>query len=209
RLETGDPFLVEKKLGKGVVIQMATTVDGDWTNMPVRSCYLPLVQQIASYLADQVTPPRNLPAGATLTHYLPEKDAGKTLNVTSPDGSTHTIKAVKRGSQAVAEFSNTRKPGTYQMSAEEGDSVKFVTSASPWESQLDRMTEEEIRESTNALAESIDFIDASGQDALAQYLELDGTRTFGRETWKILLGAVLVLVLLELILQRIFGRVRT
>jgi len=209
RLETGDVFLAEKKVDKGIVIQMATTVDGDWTNMPVRSCYLPLVQQIASYLADQVTPPRNLPAGATLTHYLPEKEAGKTLNVTSPDGSTHTVKAVKRGSQAVAEFSNTRKPGTYQMGGEEGSPVKFVTNASPRESQLDRMSEEEIRESANALAESIDFIDASEKDALAQYLELDGARTFGRETWKILLGAVLVLVLLELILQRIFGRVRT
>ena len=209
RLETGDVFLAEKKVDKGIVIQMATTVDGDWTNMPVRSCYLPLVQQIASYLADQVTPPRNLPAGATLTHYLPEKEAGKTLNVTSPDGSTHTVKAVKRGSQAVAEFSNTRKPGTYLMSGEEGSPVKFVTNASPRESQLDRMSEEEIRESANALAESIDFIDASEKDALAQYLELDGARTFGRETWKILLGAVLVLVLLELILQRIFGRVRT
>jgi len=209
RLETGDVFLAEKKVNKGIVIQMATTVDGDWTNMPVRSCYLPLVQQIASYLADQVTPPRNLPAGATLTHYLPEKAAGKTLNVTSPDGSTYTVKAVKRGSQSVAEFSDTRRPGTYQMSDEEGSSVKFVTSASPRESRLDRMSEEEIRESTNALAESIDFIDASEKDALAQYLELDGARTFGRETWKILLGAVLVLVLLELILQRIFGRVRT
>ncbi|MBT7924731.1 MAG: hypothetical protein HN627_10760, partial [Opitutae bacterium] len=209
RLETGDVFLAEKKVDKGIVIQMATTVDGDWTNMPVRSCYLPLVQQIASYLADQVTPPRNLPAGATLTHYLPEKEAGKTLNVTSPDGSTHTIKAVKRGSQAVAEFANTRKPGTYLMSGEEGNPVKFVTNASPRESQLDRMSEEEIRESANALAESIDFIDASEKDALAQYLELDGARTFGRETWKILLGAVLALVLLELILQRIFGRVRT
>lgn len=209
RLETGDVFLAEKKVDKGIVIQMATTVDGDWTNMPVRSCYLPLVQQIASYLADQVTPPRNLPAGATLTHYLPEKEAGKTLNVTSPDGSTHTVKAVKRGSRAVAEFSETRRPGIYQMSGEEGNSVKFVTSASPRESRLDRMSEEEIRESTSALAESIDFIDASEKDALAQYLELDGARTFGRETWKILLGAVLALVLLELILQRIFGRVRT
>jgi hypothetical protein len=208
RLETGDVFLAEKKAGKGIIIQMATTVDGDWTNMPVRSCYLPLVQQIASYLADQVTPPRNLPAGATLTHYLPEEEAGKTLNVTSSDGSTHTVKTVKRGSQAVAEFSDTRRPGTYQMSGEGISSVKFVTSASPRESRLDRMSEEEIRESTKALAESIDFINASEKDALAQYLELDGARTFGRETWKILLGAVLALVILELILQRIFGRVR-
>ena len=54
----------------------------------------------------------------------------------------------------------------------------------------------------------MDFIDASEKDALEQYMELDGKRRFGRETWKLLLGAVLALVLLELILQRIFGKVR-
>ncbi len=209
RLETGDAFVAEKKVGKGVVIQMATTVDGDWTNMPIRSCYLPLVQQLASYLADQVTPPRNLPAGATLTHYLPEKEAGKTINVTSPDGSTRSVKAVKRGSQAVAEFSDTRRPGSYEMSGEDLASVKFVVSASPRESRLDRLTEEEVLERTKSLGETVDYVDASEKDALAQYLELDGKRKFGRETWKLLLGAVLALVLLELILQRIFGRVRT
>ncbi len=209
RLETGDAFLAEKKMGKGVVIQMATAVDGDWTNMPVRSCYLPLVQQLASYLADQVTPPRNLPAGGTLTHYLPEKEAGKTITVTSPDGANSTVKAVKRGSQAVVEFSDTRRPGSYEMNGENMAIVKYVVNASPRESRLDRMTKEEILEKTTPLGKTVDFINASEKDALSQYLELDGKRKFGRETWKLLLGAVLALVLLELILQRIFGRVRT
>ena len=41
RMETVDAFLAEK-VGKGVVLQMATAVDGDWSNMPVRSatCHL-------------------------------------------------------------------------------------------------------------------------------------------------------------------------
>ena len=210
RLETGDAFLVEKKMGKGIVIQMATAVDGDWSNMPVRSCYLPLVQQLASYLADQVTPPRNLPAGATLTHYLPEKEAGKVITVTSPDGSTHSLKSVKRGSQAVVEFSDTRRPGAYEMAGNGLETVKYVVGASPRESRLDRMTKEEILEKTKSLGiTENDFVDASEKNALAKYLELDGKRKFGRETWKLLLGAVLALVLLELVLQRIFGRVRS
>ncbi|MFP6901963.1 MAG: BatA domain-containing protein [Opitutales bacterium] len=208
RLETGEAFIVEKKLGKGVIVQMATAIDGDWTNMPVRSCYLPLVQQIATYLADQVTPPRNLPAGATLTHFLPEKETGKILKITNPEGTSRSLKAVKRGSRAVVEFSDTRSPGTYELSGNEIATVKFVASASPRESRLDRMTKEEILEKTKNLGITVDFIDASEEDALAQYRELDSKRRFGRETWKLLLGAVLALVLLELILQRIFGKVR-
>ena len=208
RMETGDAFLAEKKVGKGVVLQMASSIDGDWSNMPVRSCYLPLVQQIASYLADQVTPPRNFPAGATFTHYLPEKDAGKRLTVKAPDGTTSIVKASRRGTQAVAEFAQTRQPGTYEITGEGIGKVKFVAQASTRESILERMSKEEIMSAGAELASSVDYIDASEEDALAKYLELDGNRTFGREVWKYLLLAVVILIFAEIVLQRIFGRVR-
>ena len=188
---------------------MATAVDGDWSNLPIRSCYLPLAQQVATYLADQVTPPRNLPAGATFTHYLPEKDAGKKLTVKTPDGSAYVVKAVKRGSQAVAEFSETREPGTYEMSGEGIGKIKFVALASTRESLLERMSTEEILSAGSELSESVDYIDASEDNALAKYLELDGNRTFGREMWKYLLIAVMLLIFLEVILQRVFGRVKS
>ena len=207
-METGDAFLAEKKVGKGVVLQMASSIDGDWSNMPVRSCYLPLVQQIASYLADQVTPPRNFPAGATFTHYLPEKDAGKRLTVKAPDGTTSIVKASRRGTQAVAEFAQTRQPGTYEITGEGIGKVKFVAQASTRESILERMSKEEIISAGAELASSVDYIDASEEDALAKYLELDGNRTFGREVWKYLLLAVVILIFAEIVLQRIFGRVR-
>lgn len=208
RMETGDAFLAEKKVGKGVVMQMATAADGDWTNMPIRSCYLPLVQQIASYLADQVTPPRNLPAGATFTHYLPEKDAGKKLTVKTPDGSSYLVKATRRGTQAVAEFSETREPGTYEMSGEGINAIKFVALASNRESLLERMSKEEILATGSGISESVDYIYASEENPLEKYLELDANRTFGREMWKYLLIAVVALIFLEVILQRIFGRTR-
>ena len=209
RMENGDAFLAEKKVGKGVVIQMATSVDGDWSNIPVRSCYLPLAQQITTYLADQVTPPRNLPAGATFTHYLPEKEAGTKLTVQTPDGSTYVVKAVKRGTQAVAEFSETREPGTYEMSGEGIGKIKFVALASIRESLLERMSREEILSAGAELSQSVDYIDASEKDALSEYLELDGNRTYGREMWKYLLLAVVLLIFLEVILQRVFGRVNS
>ena len=210
RLETGDPFIAEKKLGKGVVIQSACSIDGDWSNMPIRSCYLPLVQQLASYLADQVTPPRNLPAGSTLAHFLPDTDAGKNIEVKGPDG-IRSIKAVKRGSQAVAEFSETRRPGTYAMMGNGVETARFVVNPSTRESRLERLSDEEITARATALGlETKEIIKSSDESSvLDQYLKLDGERKFGRETWKILLWTLLGLLFVELILQRIFGRVRT
>ena len=208
RFETGDPFLAERKIGKGLVMQMSTSADGDWNNFPVRACFLPLIQQIASYLANQVTPPRNLPTGSTITHYLPESKAGSSVEILCPNGSVVQSRAVRRGSQSVVEFPNTRQPGVYQISGSEFGPIKFVANASPSESMLGRIDREEIRERLASLTETVDFIETSEANPLTKYLEIDSARTFGRETWKLLLGVVLGLVLLELILQRIFGRGR-
>src|SRR5262249_21359097 len=51
RLDTGDPFLVEKPYGEGRVIQCAIPCDADWSNLPMRPFYLPLMQQLVTYLA--------------------------------------------------------------------------------------------------------------------------------------------------------------
>ncbi len=207
RLETGDPLIVEKKLGEGVVLFLATSIDTDWTNLPARSCYLPLAQQLASYLADQVTPPRNLLSGSAITHYLPEDQSGENFQLTLPNGQVRNLVAITRGKKALIEFTNTRLPGIYKLKTGNNDVVHFAVGASPTESKLERLSKEEITEKTKGLAETVDIIDGTKNNPLIAYRKLDSERKFGRETWKILLGAVLALIILEIILQRSFGKV--
>ncbi|MDQ3622341.1 MAG: VWA domain-containing protein, partial [Verrucomicrobiota bacterium] len=71
RLENGDPFLAEKRFGEGRVILCSTAVDGDWSNLPMRPFYLPLLQRLSVYLASTVYPPRNLEVGKPLVAFLP------------------------------------------------------------------------------------------------------------------------------------------
>jgi hypothetical protein len=85
--------------------------------------------------------------------------------------------------------------------------VYFAVGASSSESRLERLSKEEIKDKTMGLAETIDIIDGTNNNPLIAYRKLDNERKFGRETWKILLGAVLALILLEVILQRSFGKV--
>ena len=42
----GAPALAERRLGEGRVMMVTTTIDRDWTDLPIRTSYLPLVQQI-------------------------------------------------------------------------------------------------------------------------------------------------------------------
>lgn len=207
RLETGDPFIIEKKIGKGVVLFLSTSIDTDWSNLPARSCYLPLVQQLASYLADQVTPPRNLFSGSTITHYLPEDRSGEKFNLQLPNGQMRNLVSKTVGEKVIVEFPETRLPGVYQLKSGNKEVVHFSVVSSPSESQLERLSDKEIKEKTAGFAETVDIIDGTQNNAFKNYQKLDQERTFGRETWKILLSAVLALILLEIILQRSFGKV--
>ena len=58
RLHNGDAILTEKKVGKGVVMFLGTTIDTDWTTPPARPSYLPFVQQLATYLSQKYFLPK-------------------------------------------------------------------------------------------------------------------------------------------------------
>ena len=51
RYESGAPALVEADVGRGRVLLLTTTVDREWTDLPIRPGFLPLVQETARYLA--------------------------------------------------------------------------------------------------------------------------------------------------------------
>lgn len=91
-LDDGSPFLVEAPRGKGRVLLYTSTVDRDWTDWPIRTSFLPGIQQLTAYLGDNLAeaPPQasrvgekpvlNLPEGATVEGLVDE--AGKTMDPT-------------------------------------------------------------------------------------------------------------------------------
>ena len=126
RLTNGQVILAEKKFGKGVVILWGTSIDTDWTNLPARPSYLPFTQQIASYLSEKVLPPRTVDAGLPITHYLNEDEKDTQYRLTLPNGSFRNLIARKRKDRHILEFTETRIPGTYELSDQEKVVAKFV-----------------------------------------------------------------------------------
>ena len=51
RYENGAPALVDGEVGRGRVLLLTTTVDREWTDLPIRPGFLPLMQEAARYLA--------------------------------------------------------------------------------------------------------------------------------------------------------------
>lgn len=198
RLESGDPFLVEKKYGEGRILQCATPCDADWSNLPMRPFYLPLMQQLVTYLASTVYPPRNVDVGQSLAAIYPKDAAGKIAKVTDPAGEVHEITITSKEERALAEFSETQRPGKYLMVGPDQEALHFVVNTSREESDLRQLD----RASVEAMAEDLGaaFV-GSGKE----YAELDEHRRFGREIWRPIFWAVLLLVFFEIYLQQRIG----
>lgn len=201
RLETGDPLIVERRFGDGLVVQVATACDADWSNLPMRPSYLPLMQQLITTMAMQVAPRSNIETGAAAVAVLPADADGLPLSLIAPDGARHTVRPVRRGTHAIVEFHQTQRPGVYTLTGPDARPIHFVAETSREESDLRLLDPERLQ----ALAADLgaDLVGSS-----AEYTELDKTRRHGREVWRFVFFGVLGLMFLELILQQRFARVR-
>ena len=206
RLINGQPILAEKRFGKGVVMVWGTSIDTDWTNFPARPSYLPFTQQITSYLSEKVLPPRTVESGLPITHYLKENEKDLEFSLALPNGSLRKLVPRKRKDRYILEFTETRLPGTYELSDRERIVSKFVVLPSVDESFLEKAPENEIVSTATALADNVVRLDGREGKGWESYLSMDSRRKFGRETWQILLATVLGLVFMEIILLRRFGR---
>jgi hypothetical protein len=201
RLDSGDPFLVERTVGRGRVIACATAADADWGNLPARPFYLPLVQRLCVHLASTVNPPRNLDVGRALISFLPLEAAGKKALLTGPDGTPVEIPVVKKDERGVVETAPLYQPGLYTLQPPGGQPIHYVVNADRRESDLARLNDTEITEFAKVHAVPV-------VHSAAEFRELEHRQRFGQELWKWALLALLALIFLELILQRKFAGAR-
>jgi hypothetical protein len=201
RLDSGDPFLVERVFGDGRVIECAVPCDADWSNLPMRPFFLPLMQRLSVYLASTVFPPRNLDVGKPLVAFLNAADAGKKATLLKPDGVTIEVPITKRAERGVVEFAKTQQPGLYTLTPPGGRALHFVVNAARRESDLAKLTDKEI--SDLAKAHGVALVHNG-----TEFKQLDRRRRFGLEFWRPLLWTILGLCFVEMVLQQRFAKAR-
>jgi len=91
RYETGAPALVEAEVGAGRVMLLTTTVDREWTDLPIRPGFLPLIQEAARRLAgapagDAIA---TLVTGASREIRCAPDD--RRIEITKPNGEVRTL----------------------------------------------------------------------------------------------------------------------
>jgi len=201
RLDNGDPLIIERPFGEGTVLQLATTCDADWSDLPLRPFYVPLMQQLVTTMASGASPPRNISTGDPAVAVFANSDTPLTLSVVTPDGSRRTVETVPQGKTQLARFDGTQRPGIYAVSTPAPETLHFVAETSRAESDLSVSDESSL----TFLAQSMS---ATLMSSSGEYLKQDRLRRHGQEIWKFVLIALLIFMFMELVLQQRFARVQ-
>jgi hypothetical protein len=223
RLDTGDPLLVERRVGKGYVAMTAVSLDRRESNLPSLKCFVPLVHEIAYYLAAPTLLETNVRPGSEFVVQLPWKSAeiakreadrarqmpldGQPVEVLTASGQRAGASVASTGAGLRITFSGTYEPGLYHVvlppKAAENYAVPaltpkglpFVVLGDAEESRLAAITDAQIE----AAGKHVQLFRAGNANDLISAVT---GHVPGEEMWKYLAVALLVVLLAEIGLTR-------
>jgi aerotolerance regulator-like protein/VWA domain-containing protein len=158
RYENGAPALVASDVGRGRVLLLTTTVDREWTDLPIRPGFLPLVQETARYLAGApgsdsisaltVGQRREIGVGAEDARIEIVTPGGQSRWLT-PEARSTDPRAPEGHARRTVTFAETDEPGVYRVRASRADgtvversSESFVVNVDPAESDPARLPDD-------------------------------------------------------------------
>ena len=95
---SGSPFVVESESGHGRVLLMTTSLDADWSTLPLSSFYLPFVRSAVRYLAAGGLPNHNLRVNEPI--HITADGLVLARRLLRPDGMLDNVLAASGGAAA-------------------------------------------------------------------------------------------------------------
>jgi hypothetical protein len=140
----GAPAVAVARRGKGRVALFTSTVDRDWSDFPIRTSFLPLMQRFAAYLAGSLEEreEQRVRVGETLA--LRPEGTQTVSAVKAPDGTEVPHKAQPDGTVLVGPV---EQPGTFSVLGGDGKPVSalaFAATLDPAESDLSRLPQDAL-----------------------------------------------------------------
>lgn len=126
-LANGDPLVLEQSVGAGKVILIATTADRDWTDLPLKTAFLPLLHSFAQHLAGGKRGhlDTGIAVGDSKELFLPPSLVGKSIRVTKPTKQAVEVPIIGEKSRAMATVEDHDVAGVYRVSLPAGTEKDF------------------------------------------------------------------------------------
>jgi hypothetical protein len=167
-LGNGDALALEKRVGAGKVILVGTSADRDWSDLPLKTAFLPLAQSLVSYLQAEKkgSLDAGIAVGAAKKFSLPPSYVGKSLKITPPDKKETEVSIAAETDKAAASFTGNFIAGVYRVAAPPApDAQSFVAPIYPvnapfLESRLAAISEAELQARFHPARAQVISIDA-------------------------------------------------
>ncbi len=188
------PAIIERASGKGRTVLFTSTSDAEWSDMPKRMVYLPLVHQAMRYLTGKETAAQTrytvgqtlrLPVGAGVKE-------GQKVELSVTDEERREVK-IEPGAELV--YRESRTPGIYAFRVDGHAVGQCAVNVDTAESDLTH--------ATPAMIERLGALGDSGDKAAAKAAQQAGLQRGSEDPgglWRGLLVAALALMLAELLL---------
>lgn len=191
-LANGDPLLIEHKVGSGRVMFITTTADRDWSDLPVKTAYLPMIHSLTNYLAGgkRGLLDGGISVGDVKELSLPPGYVGKTIRITKPNKQPAEVVMSAAQDRASGSFEDNDISGIYQLALtggnqESGTPRLYAVNPPFLESRLEEISERELQAKLSPVRADVVPIET---------LRQGGTR---RDLALPLLGLLLATLLLE------------
>jgi hypothetical protein len=195
RLDDGEPLLVEKTSASGNVLFLGTGVHVNWTNLPLRPIFLPLVSRLLFELAGVEASHRSLLAGQPIQLHFPNTAEPLAVEVVSPTGGTVRLKTSKTPGKAGQEFrfSDTFEIGVYALRVSEAAKTNpfaYTVNFDPQESEPTKIEHADLEKRYSPTP----LLFADSPDDLTATFK---TLREGKSLWGIFLFSVLFVLVFE------------
>jgi len=193
-LSNGEPLLLEKEIGAGRLLIFSTPPNLEWTDLPLKPMFVPLLHRILVYLSSQVNVDLEVIVGDTLILPIPRQDLSKEILVKSPNGTeTKIIPDYGRESMQIQEIESV---GIYSVLLGGEHYTSFIANISSHEDPFNRMTKNQLAKSFNK--NTVRIISPKEDPILAVNEARKGT-----ELWHIFILCAFILLCLETWIGRI------
>jgi hypothetical protein len=198
RLDDGQPLLVERAVGTGSVLLLGTGVHVDWSNLPLKPLFLPLVTRLTFRLAGAEAERTIVLAGARVNVPL-GKEAGPAkeaeVEVVRPSGEVLRVRADEQEGN-IFQYADTHEAGVYlvrRVDPQVHAQHAFAVNIDPAESDPTTLSRQELL----ARLGGRPLLYSESTDDLADMI----TRLReGTSLWELFLAAVLLGLVLEVFL---------
>ena len=195
RLDDGEPLLVQRDIQRGKVLLLGTSAHVNWSNLPLRPIFLPLLIRLTFELAAvQQTHPQVL-AGAPLVLDLPGEQRPLGVEIQPPSGETIRLKTQPASGKPgqVFRYADTPDVGIYLLrliDAARPTQIAYAVNVDPDEAEPKKIDAEQLQR----LLAPTPVVFAANPD------DLSDTFTWlreGKSLWELFLAGVLLVLVFE------------